>query len=127
MGEADIAVAEAGVQLQRQAGVDAGPQRVAQQYRVGDPLVAAQPPVGGSADLRGGGSVRFHVEAVPVRDGRLGGDRAPDPFGRRGNPLSAGPGAGGVDRRCRRPCPLGAEVSKYPVVRIMSPGWEDFQ
>ena len=79
----DVAVTEAGVQLDRQAGVDTGPQHVPQQHRVGQPATGTQPVAGGPPDLDPGRAGRRDRQPVPVRDDRFHRHRAGEP-GRQG-------------------------------------------
>ena len=94
-----VRVAEADVELQRQARLDPRPQQVAQQHRVLHPAPVAEPPPRGGAHLRRGRRVRVEVEAVPVGHHRLEPDRGAGPLVERrdervGKPRGGRPGGG---------------------------------
>ncbi|GAA3149212.1 hypothetical protein GCM10017687_78300 [Streptomyces echinatus] len=66
-----VRVAEAGVQLQRQAQIDGGPQQVPYQHRVGEPAAPRQPVPGRPCHLGVRGALRGEGEAGPVGRDRL--------------------------------------------------------
>ncbi len=77
--QAEVAVAETGVQLERTPEVHRGPQQVPHEHRVVEPAAAGQPAPGGLGDLRRRGRLRVQAEAGAVGGHRLDAHHARTP------------------------------------------------